>query len=113
LPHLSGPEVIRRARDIRPGLPAIIITGYAEAIAAEFSADNIVAVTKPFTPLQLKDAIRRAMECPCQSGAALAEAQRPPSASQRCPHGPAARRGVSTLPQPHLNLQGHLCASTP
>ncbi len=31
MPHVSGAEVIRRARQIRPALPAIIITGYADA----------------------------------------------------------------------------------
>jgi CheY-like chemotaxis protein len=62
MPHVSGTEVIRRARQIRPGLPAIIITGYADDGAMDLSADQIIAVAKPFSPEQLKDAIRRAME---------------------------------------------------
>ncbi|MDB5689033.1 MAG: hybrid sensor histidine kinase/response regulator [Sphingomonas bacterium] len=61
MPHLSGSEVIRRAREIRPGLPAIIITGYAEGSTVDIGAADIIALSKPFTPLQLQDAIGRAM----------------------------------------------------
>ena len=61
MPHLSGTEVIRRAREIRPGLPAIIITGYAESSGVDICADDVVALNKPFTPLQLQLAIGRAM----------------------------------------------------
>jgi CheY-like chemotaxis protein len=60
MPHLSGSEVVRRAREIRPGLPSIIMTGYAEG-SANFADDNIVALSKPFLPAQLKAAIARAM----------------------------------------------------
>ncbi|TPG05517.1 hybrid sensor histidine kinase/response regulator [Sphingomonas oligophenolica] len=61
MPLLSGLEVIRRARQIRPCLPAIIITGYAEENVVSLAAEDIVALTKPFTPAQLQDAISRAM----------------------------------------------------
>lgn len=62
MPHVSGAEVVRRARQIRPGLPAIIITGYADNSALDLTAEHVVAVNKPFSPAQMKDAIRRAME---------------------------------------------------
>jgi PAS domain S-box-containing protein len=62
MPHVSGAEVVRRARQIRPGLPAIIITGYADNSALDLTGQQVIAVNKPFSPEQMKDAIRRAME---------------------------------------------------
>jgi PAS domain S-box-containing protein len=62
MPHVSGVEVIRRARQIRRDLPAIIITGYADSSAIDLSEENVIAVSKPFTPAQLKEAIRKATE---------------------------------------------------
>ncbi|MEN2791236.1 response regulator [Sphingomonas oligophenolica] len=62
MPHVSGVEVIRRARQIRPGLPSIIITGYADSSAIDLTEEDVIAVSKPFTPAQLRDAIHKAME---------------------------------------------------
>jgi PAS domain S-box-containing protein len=69
MPHVSGTEVIRRARQIRPALPAIIITGYADNSALDLTRDHVIAVNKPFSPAQMKDAIRRAMEATITDGA--------------------------------------------
>jgi PAS domain S-box-containing protein len=62
MPQVSGIEVIRRARLIRPKLPSIIITGYADSSAIDLAGEDVIAVSKPFTPAQLKDAIQKAME---------------------------------------------------
>jgi PAS domain S-box-containing protein len=64
MPHLSGSEVIRRARLIRPGLPAIIITGYAENSTADLLSEGVIVLSKPFMPAELSDAIARAMASP-------------------------------------------------
>ena len=61
MPHLSGSEVIRRARKIRPGLSAIIITGYAEDDGLDLSKEDVVTLNKPFSPNQLRAAISEAM----------------------------------------------------
>ncbi|MEP7006761.1 MAG: response regulator, partial [Sphingomonas bacterium] len=61
MPHLSGCEVIRRARKIKPGLCAIIITGYADEEGLNLSKEDVVTLTKPFTPSQLRNAIGEAM----------------------------------------------------
>ncbi len=61
MPLLSGSEVIRRARLVRPDLPAIIITGYAEESVVNLAAGDVIALSKPFTPAQLQDAISRAV----------------------------------------------------
>jgi PAS domain S-box-containing protein len=61
MPHLSGAEVIRRARKIRPGLSAIIITGYAEDNGLDLSGEGVITLNKPFSPGQLRNAISEAM----------------------------------------------------
>ena len=61
MPHLSGSEVIRRARKIRPGLPAILITGYADGSAVDPCGDDVVTLNKPFSPIQLHEAMTRAI----------------------------------------------------
>jgi len=62
MPHVSGSEVIRRARQIKPNLPAIIITGYADGSSVDLLNDDIIVVSKPFTPRQIEEAIDAAFE---------------------------------------------------
>ena len=57
MPHVSGAEVIEKARQIKPGLPAIIITGYAEAQSISRRPENVLVLGKPFSAEQLRDAI--------------------------------------------------------
>jgi CheY-like chemotaxis protein len=61
MPHVSGAEVIRNARKIRPSLPAIIITGYADAQSIARRPENVAVIAKPFSPEQLEAAIRDAV----------------------------------------------------
>jgi CheY-like chemotaxis protein len=60
MPHVSGAEVIRHARALRPGLPAIIITGYADEASIARRPDDVLVLSKPFTPEQLKAVMRNA-----------------------------------------------------
>ena len=60
MPHLSGAEVIRQARELRPGLSAVIITGYADAQSIARRPDDVAVLAKPFTPDQLNAALRNA-----------------------------------------------------
>lgn len=69
MPLISGTEVVERAREIRPGLPGIIITGYAAAASIARRPDDVPVLTKPFTPDQLGQAIGDA--CASSQGAAL------------------------------------------
>jgi PAS domain S-box-containing protein len=57
MPHVSGAEVIRQARALRPGLPAIIITGYADAQSISRRPEDVLVLAKPFTADQLTAAI--------------------------------------------------------
>lgn len=59
MPHLSGTEFLREARDLCPGVPAMIITGYAEADAISDRPDGVEILLKPFTQRGLETAIER------------------------------------------------------
>ena len=60
MPRLSGAELIRQLRAIRPGLPAIIITGYAEPNAALVPAPDVPLLVKPFDSRQLRTSLVQA-----------------------------------------------------
>ncbi|HEV2748749.1 MAG TPA: response regulator, partial [Allosphingosinicella sp.] len=68
MPLVSGADVIRRAREIVPGLPAIIITGYADIQSISKRPEDVIVLTKPFTPEQLSAAIGSV--CPARERAA-------------------------------------------
>lgn len=61
MPDVRGPELIVRLRDIRPNLPAIVITGAGVNMArAELDAAglfDVAVLSKPFSPTQLFDAV--------------------------------------------------------
>ncbi|MEI7037021.1 response regulator [Fulvimonas yonginensis] len=60
MPLVSGSEVIRKLRAIKPGLPGVLISGYADTDAISGAPEGVVVVSKPFTPGQLQDAIAAA-----------------------------------------------------
>ena len=49
MPLLSGGDMFEQARKIRPDMPGIIITGYADSQLDRPQAARIVVLTKPFT----------------------------------------------------------------
>ena len=53
MPLLSGTELVKRARETRPGLPAIMITGNADAVESADDAEGLMMLFKPFTPEQM------------------------------------------------------------
>ena len=60
MPVVSGLEVIRRARELRPGLPALIITGYADVQSLESRPDDVKVLMKPFDAEQLSVTVQGA-----------------------------------------------------
>jgi PAS domain S-box-containing protein len=60
MPLVSGADLIRRTRERHPGLPAIIITGYAELESIARRPDDVQVLAKPFTSAQLAAAIAAA-----------------------------------------------------
>jgi DNA-binding NtrC family response regulator len=65
LPDCSGMDVLAELARRRPGLPVVLITGYATpdhaARAREAGAADFLA--KPFDAKELVDTVRRALEC--------------------------------------------------
>jgi CheY-like chemotaxis protein len=59
MPHLSGTEFLRKARELCPKVPALIITGYAEAEAISDRPDGVEVLQKPFTQAKLDEALSR------------------------------------------------------
>ena len=62
MPNISGTEVVRHARMLRPDMPALIITGYAEAEAVQGRPEGVEILLKPFTPSALESAMSRAFK---------------------------------------------------
>jgi CheY-like chemotaxis protein len=63
MPNLSGADFLREARTLCPGVPALIITGYAEAEAIRDRPDGVEVLLKPFTPRKLELALSRICAC--------------------------------------------------
>jgi CheY-like chemotaxis protein len=59
MPHQSGTEFLREARKLCPDVPALIVTGYAEADAIGDRPVNVEILLKPFTPTALEATIER------------------------------------------------------
>ncbi|MBM3297492.1 MAG: sigma-54-dependent Fis family transcriptional regulator [Candidatus Aminicenantes bacterium] len=64
LPGMGGLDVMRRIKDASPETPVIIITGYAsiESAVAAVKQGAFDYLAKPFTPDELRLAVRRALE---------------------------------------------------
>ena len=65
MPHLSGTDLIRNIRRIRPDLPFILCSGFAQAVS-EDAPENQAAlchyVTKPVSTGEMAETIRKALE---------------------------------------------------
>ena len=61
MPRMDGAELARRARDARPGIPILLISGYT---GAADPIDGLPRLNKPFGLAELADALRRATEPP-------------------------------------------------
>ena len=58
MPGMDGPELVTRARALRPGLPVVLMSGYAEPPQREAAADQATAfLAKPFGAAALLAAI--------------------------------------------------------
>jgi PAS domain S-box-containing protein len=64
MPHQSGTEFLREAREFCPDVPAMIITGYADAEAISDRPEAIEVLLKPFTPAKLESALYRLCGAP-------------------------------------------------
>ena len=58
MPLVSGVDVIRYARNLRSGWPAIIVTGYADLEKIADRPSDVPLLTKPFLDSDLAESIR-------------------------------------------------------
>jgi DNA-binding NarL/FixJ family response regulator len=63
MPKVSGAEVFRRLRAIRPGLPVVLMSGYSsEEVVDRFGVEGLSGfVQKPFMPGALVRTITAAL----------------------------------------------------
>jgi len=64
MPELGGGELLRHLRARRPTLPAVLMSGYVQepAVGEATAGPPVRTLDKPFTPAQLLDAVRGALE---------------------------------------------------
>jgi CheY-like chemotaxis protein len=63
MPGLSGIELARRARDVRPGLRVVYMSGYSHEIISHQGAipEGSALVQKPFTRKELLRVLRETL----------------------------------------------------
>jgi two-component system, cell cycle response regulator CpdR len=63
MPVMDGIEMARRIAEIRPDMPILLMTGYAEQRERALELDGVVkgVVDKPFTLPQLRQRVRQAL----------------------------------------------------
>ena len=60
----NGIELARRAVTLRPGLPVVLITGYAEQASPQAGDGAFQLLRKPFGKIELRDTIAVAITAP-------------------------------------------------
>ena len=62
MPAMDGPTMVREARQSRPDLPILFMSGYAEEqLRKSIDLDNVAFLPKPFSVQELAEAARRAI----------------------------------------------------
>jgi DNA-binding response OmpR family regulator len=71
MPGLSGLDLLKEVRGIRPDMPFVMLTGKADFPSVKAAADAGVSayITKPFTLKQLEDKLRAVIQGGVQGGA--------------------------------------------
>lgn len=62
MPHLSGTDLVTKARRLHPGLPALLITGYADADEIGEKPDDVAILSKPFSLTDLSARLTKAVQ---------------------------------------------------
>jgi len=68
--RLGGMEVLRRAKELNPGLPVVVMTGYASVSSAVevMKLGAVDYLPKPFTPDEIRAVVRQALSAAPPSG---------------------------------------------
>jgi len=64
MPQMSGPELARRIRELRPRTKVVFMSGYTDDALGHHGVldPDIVLLSKPFTPESLMQHLRRALD---------------------------------------------------
>jgi CheY-like chemotaxis protein len=62
LPGLNGIELILQARQVRPGLPALLISGFTDIARVETLPPGVALMSKPFQRREFVAALQKAIE---------------------------------------------------
>jgi len=62
MPGLLGRDTVRLARQARPDLRVLFVTGYADELAVESEGRDDPLIEKPFKPAALAEAVRQALQ---------------------------------------------------
>ena len=76
MPWMSGPELARRVRPLRPGLRVIYVSGHADRALDGLAAGGAAFLQKPFTPEALARRVREVLDAAAPGPGAV-----PPPAS--------------------------------
>jgi PAS domain S-box-containing protein len=57
MPQMSGTDLVTKARHLQPRLPALLITGYADADEICERPTDVAILTKPFSPADLSNSL--------------------------------------------------------
>ena len=62
--RLGGMEVLRRAKELHPGIPVIVMTGFASVSSAVevMKLGAVDYLPKPFTPDEIRAVVRQALD---------------------------------------------------
>lgn len=61
MPGMSGPQLAARVQLLRPGLPVVFVTGFADEVVRDRSGSHSWLLTKPYDPRQLARTLDRAL----------------------------------------------------
>ncbi|HXG99422.1 MAG TPA: ATP-binding protein [Sphingomicrobium sp.] len=62
MPVMDGPTMVREARKAHPDVPILFMSGYAEEqLRKSIAIENVAFLPKPFSVLELAEAVRRAL----------------------------------------------------
>ena len=59
MPGMTGASLVARLRELRPGLPALVVTAYGAEIGA--APAGVRVLSKPLAPQDLVDAVARTL----------------------------------------------------
>jgi two-component system, cell cycle sensor histidine kinase and response regulator CckA len=85
MPGMSGAELAQRARALKPGLPVLFISGYADEVVSHHGVldDGVEFIQKPFSPQVLAARVREVLDGGLRAEAPATKVRSRPRAAGR------------------------------